>query len=132
MTGGRPAPAITPHSEPFWRGGADGILQLQRCQTCGRWLHPPRGSCPSCLTGDLLFEETSGIGTVWSFTINRLARSPEGEEDPIVAQVELSDQPGLLLLTNLVHVSHDDVAIGMPVHVEFDNVDDVWVPVFAP
>ena len=132
MTDRRPAPTRTARSEPFWSGGADGILRLQRCQSCRRWLHPPRGNCSSCLSRDLEFERTTGSGTVWSFTINRLASPQENGEVPIVAQVELVDQAGLLLLTNLVHVSQCDVTIGMAVHVEFEHVEDAWVPVFAP
>jgi hypothetical protein len=49
----------------------------------------------------------------------------------VVALVTLDDAPGVRLVSNLVDVAPDDVAIGMPVEVVFDDVSaDVTVPGF--
>lgn len=74
----------------------------------------------------------SGQGSVWSFTLNRLAPGDPDRDPQIVAQVELAEQPGLLLLTNVVGAAIGDVHIGMQVNVEFERSGDAWVPVFAP
>ena len=40
------------------------------------------------------------------------------------------DQPGLRLLSNVVELVPDQVRIGMPVHVTFEQHEDVWLPLF--
>jgi uncharacterized protein len=126
----RPVPVITERTAAFWRGGAAGELRMQRCQACGWWLHPPGPLCPRCLSRDLESEVTSGRGTVWSFTINRYKWGPGLEPPYVLAEVELEEQAGLRLLTAIVEC--DDVTIGMPVTVRFEQTGDAWVPVFAP
>ncbi len=69
---------------------------------------------------------------MWSFTLNRLGQGDPDVDPPIVAEVELAEQPGLLLLTNLVTAAIGEVHTGMQVHVEFEQGGDAWVPVFAP
>jgi uncharacterized OB-fold protein len=49
-----------------------------------------------------------------------------------VAVVELEEQPGLRLLTNIVGCPPREVAIDMPVQVEFVERGAVFVPVFRP
>ena len=46
--------------------------------------------------------------------------------------MSIDEQPDVRLTTNLVDVEPDDVRIGMPVHVLFEHVDDVWLPLFTP
>jgi uncharacterized OB-fold protein len=67
---------------------------------------------------------------VWSFTINRYQWSPSLPPPYVIAEVELAEQPGLRLLTSVVGC--DDVTIGMPVCVRFEQAGDAWIPVFAP
>lgn len=74
----------------------------------------------------------SGRAEVATFTINRQAWQ-EGLERPfIIAVVEIEEQEGLRLTTNIVNCSIDDVYIGMPVQVVFDHREDVWLPLFMP
>jgi uncharacterized OB-fold protein len=46
--------------------------------------------------------------------------------------VSIDEQPDVRLTTNLVDVEPDDVWIGMPVRVLFEQADDVWLPLFRP
>ena len=51
----------------------------------------------------------------------------------VVAIVELEEQPGLRLTTNVVGCEPEDVEIGMAVKVVFEDVgDDVFLPLFEP
>src|SRR5687767_8194364 len=126
----RPAPVITTRTAPFWSGGSVGELRIQRCQSCGWWLHPPAPMCPHCHGRGVEREIVSGRGTVWSYTVSRYRWSAESEPPYVVAEVELDEQPGLRLLT--VIVDCDDVTIGMPVRVRFEPAGDAWAPVFTP
>ena len=44
----------------------------------------------------------------------------------------LDEQPGLRLTTNVVGCAIEEVSIGMPVRVVFEERDGVWIPLFAP
>ena len=79
---------------------------------------------------DVRPEAVSGRGTVWSFTVNRYQWTTELEPPYVIAQVELDEQPELLVLTAIVDDA--DVRIGMPVTVRFEQSGEVWVPVFGP
>lgn len=126
-------PAVTPQTEPFWTGGARGELLIVRCRTCGHRIHPPAPVCPVDLSGDVGPEPVSGLGTVHSFTINHHPWSPAAPPPYVIALVELDEQPGLRLLTNLVDVAPDDVEIGLRVRVRFEDAGGgVFVPLFAP
>jgi uncharacterized OB-fold protein len=35
-------------------------------------------------------------------------------------------------MTNIVNCEPDEVSIGMPVQVVFEQHDDVWIPLFEP
>ena len=50
----------------------------------------------------------------------------------IVAIVELDEQTGLRLTSNVLNCSVDDVAIGMRVTAGFVARHGVWYPVFVP
>ena len=125
-------PLLDDLNTPFWTGGEDGELRFLRCQDCGWWLHPPSTRCPQCLSKALAPEATSGRATVFTFTINHQPWMPGPELPFVVAIVELPEQAGLRLTTNIVGIAPDDVVIGMPVEVVFEHHDDVWIPLFQP
>jgi uncharacterized OB-fold protein len=69
---------------------------------------------------------------VHTFTINHQAFMPGPELPFVIAIVELPEQAGLRLTTNVVGVPPDEVRIGMEVEVAFEHHDDVWIPLFQP
>ena len=132
----RPSFRILPHlsrdNEHFWTGGAAGELRFLRCRACRHWLHPPAPICPACLERDLDVEAASGRGEVVTFTINHQPWIPGFDPPYAVAIVELDEQPGLRLTTNVVGCEPERVAIGMRVRVTFEARDGVHVPLFEP
>jgi uncharacterized protein len=86
--------------------------------------------CRSCGSVDLGPEEVSGRGVVHSYTVTHFPLP--GFEPPFaVVLVELEEQEGLRLVSNLADVTPDDVEIGMPVEVTFEDVaEDVTLPLF--
>ncbi len=125
-------PAVTPANEHFWTGGADGELRFLRCKACDHWLHPPGPICPACLGRELAVDTASGRGTVHTFTVNHQPWIPGFDPPYVVAIVELPEQEGLRLTTNVVGLSHDEVRIGLPVEVTFEAHGEVWIPLFRP
>jgi uncharacterized protein len=55
-----------------------------------------------------------------------------GQRSYIIAMVELDEQQGLRLTTNLVNCAPDIACVGMRVTVAFVHRHDVWYPVFMP
>ncbi len=128
----RQRPAPTPDEEPFWRSGAEGHLEIQRCAQCRSWQHPPNPVCYRCLSRELSFERVSGLGTVYSYTINHQAWLPHLQEPYAVIIVELDEQHGLRFLSRLVDTDLDRVEIGLPVRVVFDPVGEgLYAPLFT-
>jgi uncharacterized OB-fold protein len=126
-------PRVHADNEFFWTSGADGRLRFQRCQACGYWIHPSGPICPMCHSRDLAPEVTAGRGLLHTYTVNHQPWIPGFDPPYVVAIVELDEQEGLRLTTNLVnYVDLDHVHIGMPVRVTFEQWEDVWLPLFEP
>jgi uncharacterized OB-fold protein len=127
-------PRVVDDNEHFWRGGRDGELRILRCQRDGYWIHPPSPVCPQCLSTDLAPEATSGRAVIHTYTVNHYPWIPGFDPPYVVAIVELPEQEGLRLTTNIVGTPPDQVASGQPVHVTFEHRDDngyeVWLPLF--
>lgn len=125
-----PAPDQLTHA--FWTGGEHGLLMIQRCGGCQHFQHPPRALCPQCGANQLAPVATSGLGTVATYTVNYQAWRPGVPVPYSVAIVELDEQPGLRLTTNIVGCDPQAVFIGQRVRVQFERQEDVWIPLFAP
>ena len=128
-----PLPAIEPDTKVFWEACRDGRLAMLRCRAC-RWIvHPPRPVCSRCRSRDVVLEDLSGRATVVTYTVNHQRWMPGLEVPYVIAIVELVEQKGLRLTTNLVNVAPDDVRIGMPVRVLFRKMtDEISLPIFEP
>jgi uncharacterized OB-fold protein len=116
----------------FWEGAKRHKLMLQFCTVTQRFQHYPRPV--SLYTGrdTIEWRETSGLGTVYSWTVTR---SPwpghEARVPYICAYVDLEE--GVRFLCNLVDCGEDDVKIGMPVEVRWARLsDEIEFPDFAP
>jgi uncharacterized OB-fold protein len=125
-------PPLNDLNRPFWTGGARGELLILRCPACRYWVHPPASPCPGCGSDGLVPEAVSGKGTVFTYTVNWHPFNPEVPVPVLIAIVELPEQEGLRFTTNIVGCGPDDVRVGLPVEVRFEQHGEVWVPVFTP
>ena len=124
-------PALDDRNRPFWTGGTQGELLIQRCTSCARWLHPAADRCPAC-GGEMTFQPVSGKGTLFTFTENFQQFHPDVPPPYVVAIVQLDDQDDLRLPTNIVGADPASLRCGMPVRVVFERHGEVFVPVFEP
>ena len=129
------APRMTPPlddvNREFWTGGSSGELRLTRCVSCSLWVFPLSAVCPGC-GGTTEYRTASGRGTVFTHTTNMHPYNPAVPLPYNISIVELAEQQGLRFMTNVVGCPPEDVHIGMPVHVVFEQHDEVFVPLFAP
>lgn len=107
----------------FFEGTAAGELRIQRCRACGELRHPPGPVCPQCHAMDRGHVVASGRGTVHSFLVHHAPQVP-GKELPLtLVLVELEE--GVRMVGALVGAEPDEPpAIGDPVEVVFDRIDD--------
>ena len=127
----RLGPTVTRDTQFFWDAVREHRLLIQRCTGCGALRHPPRPMCPQChaLAWDTV--EASGRGTVFSFVMPQHPQFPFMEYPYIVALVELEE--GTRLVTNIVGTVPEEVDIGMPVQLIFEEFDGgVVLPQFTP
>jgi uncharacterized OB-fold protein len=128
----RVLPRVTRANEHFWKGGADGRLHLLRCGDCQQWVHPPQPVCPQCLGRSLSPDTVSGRATVATFTLNHQQWVPAPDHPYCIAIVELEEDPTIRLTTNIVNCPPEQVEVGMPVQVTFEQHEDVCIPLFEP
>ena len=128
----RTLPELTPENRHVWTSGATGRLLISQCAACGYWVHPPGPVCPRCRVRDITPRKVSGRGTVATFTVNHQPWEPGLTVPYVVAIVELVEQAGLRLTTNIVNCPPEQVRIGMPVRLTFVRDEDVYLPMFAP
>jgi len=125
-------PRVTPENQHYWTGGAEGELRFLRCGACETWIHPPQPVCPECLSKDLGVAAVSGRAELLTYTVNHQPWIPGFPPPYVVCIVEIEEQKGLRITSNLLDCEPDDIRIGMPVQVRFEQIDDVWLPLFAP
>lgn len=128
----RPLPLLTDETEFFWTSGADGHLRFQRCEACSALIHPPQPVCRYCRGHELAVTEVAGTATLLSFTINERFSSPGLESPYVVARVAIDEDPRVRLTTNIVGFEPSELRLGMRLEVAFEQVEDVWLPLFRP
>ena len=85
------------------------------------------------MSSEVTWERMSGRGTVYTFTATYQNQSPgfRDELPYVLAYVTLDE--GVQMLTNVVGCPVDQVRIGMPVEVTFEDVNEhIAIPRFKP
>lgn len=108
----------------FWEACNDGRLVIQYCHECDRLQQPPSEACGQCGSGDHLeWREMSGRGTIYTYAVMYDNPVPLLFDDqPFnVAVIALEDDPAIKLLSHLPGTPVDEVPIGAPVKLVFEN-----------
>ena len=118
------APEVDHDSIPFWDYIKAHNVHLQKCPKCSRLRFPPLPSCPYC--GELGGEWTavSGEGTIYSWVIVYHPIDPRlfSQVPFIIAMIELKEGPRII--GRLVNAQPEQIKIGMPVKVVYEDIDD--------
>ncbi len=129
----RPLPVPDQWTKPFWDAAKYGRLELQRCQDCGHFQHPPYPTCLNCMTINLKFEPVGGSGTIYAYTFMHHTGDKRFASAVPYASivVELDEAPGALMAGNLLGVPHTEAKVGRRVEVVFESLnDDITLPQF--
>ncbi len=119
-------------TRPFWDACKRRELVMQHCAACDRYQHPPLAGCRRCGGAQLAWKPVGGRGQVFSFTVIHHPAIPQlREQVPYAAVVvELDEAPEARLVSNLLDVSPDEIEVGMPVELAWDEVEGVVFPRF--
>lgn len=128
----RPLPQLTAENEFFWTSGADGQLRIQECRSCEALIHPPAPICRYCRSHDLGVRTVSGKASLSAFTVNHRFGFPDLPPPYVIAQVAIAEDPRVRLTTNIIECDPEDLKLGQTVEVVFQEIADVWLPVFRP
>jgi uncharacterized protein len=131
----RPQSGQLPHgsnpvSAPFWGGCLKHELRYQRCRDCRQNNFPPAEHCRYCLSGQLDWVASEGLGEIYSWTVVHRPVTAAFAAPYAPAIVTLRE--GYQMLTNIVGVAAGDLAVGLPARVEFHAVNqELTLPYFT-
>jgi uncharacterized OB-fold protein len=128
----RPLPIITETEKGFWQGAKRHQLMLYRCSNCGSYYNPPT-HCLACDIPQMGWVRASGKGKVYTYIVYHVAYHTSWQKylPYNVAWVELEEGP--LIMTGIVGCKLEEISIGMPVEVTFEDVtEEITLPKFKP
>jgi uncharacterized OB-fold protein len=129
----KPIPVKDHVTERFWESAREHRLLIQRCGDCDAFQFFPQTFCRVCLSDRIEWVESSGRGQVYSYTI--VHRSPNaGFDEDVPYSVALIDlQEGVRMMSNVVEIEPQDLHVGMPVEVVFEDITPIIsLPKFRP
>jgi len=77
MSTGFIKPDINDVNRGFWAGADDGVLSVQRCDSCGELRYPPALRCPGCLSAEWSWQPLSGRGEILSYIVIHQKYKPQ-------------------------------------------------------
>lgn len=104
---------------------AADVLAFQACRTCRGAVFPPRGRCPHCGGGEVVWRASAGRGRVYSTTVL------EPREKPAYAVVLVDLDEGFRMMSRMTGEDGASVAIEDRVVVSFEDVSGVRLPLFT-
>lgn len=130
-----PYPVPELEAEPYWEACNRGELAMQRCDGCGHFRWMPGPYCPRCACDALTWTPLSGRGrvTTWTVVTHPVHPAAFDRVPYVVVEVELEEQAGLRLISNLVELDPDAITMDLEVEVTFvAHPSGQKLPVFRP
>jgi uncharacterized OB-fold protein len=124
-------PRVDLDNQGFWEAAKQHKIVFQRCKDCGLLVHRPRPMCPRCNSMEKEWFPSTGEGVVYSWVnfVYANAAYPGIKVPYTVVVVEMAE--GVRIISNLHDVKPEEVYVGMPVEVVFDDIaDDLTLPKF--
>lgn len=128
-----PLPRARGRAAEFYAFCKNHELRFQRCSDCGTWRHIPRDMCAKCGSFKWEWARSSGKGKLFSWTTATQPMMPQFAQSVPYSPAIVELEEGVRMVTWLVDVKPDELQLGMPLAVVFDDVtSEVTLPKFAP
>ena len=106
-------------------------LRFQRCTDCHAWRHVPRNLCAKCGSFNWEWAKSTGKGKVFSWTTAMQPMLPQFADAVPYSPVVIEMDEGVRLVSWLTDVANEELRLGLPVEVEFEDVTpEVTLPKF--
>ena len=108
-------------AEAYWQACNEQRLVMQCCDDCARFRWHPAPFCVDCGSGQYSWQRLSGRGKIhtWTVVTHPVHPAAVAKVPYVVIVVELEEQAGLTMVSNLVDCSIDDIDFDKPVSVDF-------------
>lgn len=128
-----PPPMADGITLPWWQAASEHRLVVQCCAECGHTRLPPAPVCSECRSEEAGWQEVSGRGEVYTYTIVHRPIAAEQTIPYVIAVIALEDSGGVRMISNLVEMEPESVVIGLPVELVWEDMsDDLAIPRFRP
>jgi len=128
-----PSPLADGITLPWWQAASEHRLVVQRCSACGHTRLPPAPVCPECRSADSEWQEVSGHGEVYTYTVVHRPIAAGQPLPTVIAVIALEGAGGVRLISNLVGANPDEIRIGMPVELVWEDMSaELAIPRFRP
>ena len=133
MPGPIPVPVPGPESVEFWEGCKRHELLIQKCGDCGKLRYYPRIACPFCASERHDWLQASGKASLYSYIIVHQPTLPAFKEKVPYPVILVELEEGVRMTSSLVDCANEDIRIGMPLQVTFEEAaDGAVLPKFRP
>jgi uncharacterized protein len=120
----KPLPQVTEANREFFEGLKRREFLVPKCGQCGDYNWVPYPACRSCLSEDQTWTRVSGEATVYTYSV--IYRGPgafDADVPYVVVLGELEERPRpCLVLGNLVGTDPDQVRVGMPIQIAYQDI----------
>ena len=124
-------PRVPNYTKPFWEGLAKKELRIQKCSDCGHSWYPPGPFCPKCMSKNIEWKVSNGVGYVGAFTTT-YAASPSWVSHLMpytIVVVGLIDMV-VPMVSHIIGIDPEEIKIGMEVEIIIEETDGKNVPPF--
>ena len=112
----------------FWKQAQAQILVRPVCRSCGENFFIPQVICPSCHSDTWNYQESSGAGSIYSYTVIHRPPDPSFPSPLFVADIELDE--GWRMFSWIVDSPATEIEISARVKVTFIDFEGRSLPVF--
>ena len=127
----RPQPTPSEESQPYWHALREHRLVFQQCAECGKLRHYPRPMCDACYSMNVRWQDSSGRGTLQSWTIAHHPFHLAFKNAVPYPLVTVAMDEGVRLHAPW-RGSVDALTLGLPVRVVFEQIDQQLIlPAFV-
>lgn len=105
---------------PHWHAMRDRKLLLQRCASCGTHRHPPGPRCAACGSPESEWIDVSTeAAELYSYTVGYGKLGDSWPERYVIALILFPKFGGIRLVTNLMGVEPEAIAVGMKLKLDW-------------
>jgi hypothetical protein len=120
----RPTAVLRGEEQLFYDHAREHELVFHRCEECSSAVFYLRTICPECGSDSLVIEQSSGRGTIYSFTTQYRAAHPFFSSDLPMTLVLVDMDEGYRMFADLIDCPVDEVQVGRAVETVFDDVSE--------